>query len=129
MRDLLRTKIVCTIGPASDSPDTLTALAKTGMDVARLNFSHGDEANHGETIRRIRAVSAALGKPIAILCDLQGPKLRVGTMQDQGVALTAGDKLVLTTEHVTGAPAVSPFSTSTCRRPSRPATASSSTMG
>ena len=104
MPQLLRTKIVCTIGPASREPEMLTALIEAGMDVARLNFSHGEQAFHAETIARIRAASAAAGKPIAILGDLQGPKLRVGVMQEGGVPIAEGETLALTTEHITGAP-------------------------
>ena len=93
-----RTKIVCTIGPASRDPDTLTALIRAGMDVARLNMSHGDRDFHRENIRRIRQLAQELDKPVAILADLQGPKLRVGTMPPGGVSLRVGDTLVLTTE-------------------------------
>ena len=103
MPQLLRTKIVCTIGPASREPEMLAALIEAGMDVARLNFSHGEQAFHAETIARIRAASAAAGKPIAILGDLQGPKLRVGIMQEGGVPIAEGETLALTTEHITGA--------------------------
>ncbi len=99
MNHLLRSKIVCTIGPASHEPEMLKKLMLAGMDVARLNFSHGDEAYHGENIRRIREVAAALGKPVAILADLQGPKLRIGTVQDTGVPLESGETLILTTDH------------------------------
>ena len=99
----LFTKIVCTIGPTSREPETLASLMRAGMDVARLNFSHGDPATHLENIQRIRAVAEQVGKPVAILGDLQGPKLRVGTMQDGGVLLTAGETLILTTEHIVGA--------------------------
>jgi len=99
MNHLLRSKIVCTIGPASHEPEMLKKLMLAGMDVARLNFSHGDEAYHGENIRRIREVAAALGKPVAILADLQGPKLRIGTVQDTGVPLESGEMLILTTDH------------------------------
>lgn len=95
---MLRTKIVCTIGPASREPATLVALIQAGMDVARLNMSHGDADFHRENIRRIRQISEQLGKPVAILCDLQGPKLRVGVMPPEGVPLVAGEALVLTTE-------------------------------
>ena len=99
MNHLLRSKIVCTVGPASREPEMLKKLMLAGMDVARLNFSHGDEAYHGENIRRIREVAAALGKPVAILADLQGPKLRIGTVQDTGVPLESGETLILTTDH------------------------------
>ena len=99
---MLRTKIVCTIGPASREPETLRQLMLAGMDVARLNFSHGDQATHAENIERIRAAAAELGKPVAILADLQGPKLRVGTMAEGGVFLPEGDEATLTTEAVIG---------------------------
>jgi pyruvate kinase len=99
---LRRTKIVCTIGPASLDPDVLTQIIKAGMDVARLNMSHGDASFHRENIRRIRTISDRLGKPVAILCDLQGPKLRVGTMPPDGVLLEAGQPLTLTTEPIIG---------------------------
>ncbi len=99
----LFTKIVCTIGPTSREPETLASLMRAGMDVARLNFSHGDPATHLENIQRIRAVAEQVGKPVAILGDLQGPKLRVGTMQDGGVLLTTGETLILTTDHIVGA--------------------------
>jgi pyruvate kinase len=97
---LLRTKIVCTIGPASREPDTLEALFRAGMDVARLNMSHGDQEYHRENIRRIRAISDQLDIPVAILCDLQGPKLRMGMVSPQGVPITDGETLILTTEDV-----------------------------
>jgi pyruvate kinase len=99
---MLRTKIVCTIGPASREPATLEAMIQNGMDVARLNFSHGGQKVHGENIKRIRAASEAVGKPVAILVDLQGPKLRVGEMQGKGVPLAEGEQVVLTTRDVVG---------------------------
>lgn len=99
-KPLLRTKIVCTIGPASREPEMLEALIHAGMDVARLNMSHGDLDFHRENIQRIRAISDRLGKPVAILCDLQGPKLRIGIIAADGVQLTSGEALTLTTEPV-----------------------------
>ena len=99
---MLRTKIVCTIGPASRDPAVLRELMLAGMDVARLNFSHGDQSCHGENIEHIRTVAAEVGKPVAILTDLQGPKLRVGKMEGEGVPLVAGQKVVLTTRPVIG---------------------------
>jgi|YNPNPStandDraft_1061719.scaffolds.fasta_scaffold04824_6 pyruvate kinase len=104
MGHLLRTKIVCTIGPASREPEMLVRLMRAGMDVARLNLSHGDRSYHAENIRRIREAAARVDKPVAILCDLQGPKLRVGTMQEGGVPLIPDETVVLTTEAVTGVP-------------------------
>jgi pyruvate kinase len=99
---MLRTKIVCTIGPASRDPASLAALIRAGMDVARLNMSHGDLEFHRENIRRIRQLAEELDKPVAILADLQGPKLRVGTMPSGGVPLRAGEMLILTTEPIIG---------------------------
>ncbi len=101
---MLRVKIICTIGPASREIDTLTAIAEAGMNVARLNMSHGTHEYHNGTIERVRTVSERLDKPIAILADLQGPKLRVGTMQEGGVPLLEGEKLVLTTDDIVGEP-------------------------
>lgn len=99
---MLRTKIVCTIGPASRAPNMLREMILAGMDVARINLSHGDQAQHAEDIERIRAVSAELGRPVAILADLPGPKLRVGQMADKGVLLKAGEEVVLTTRPIIG---------------------------
>jgi len=70
-----RTKIVATLGPASDSPEKLRALVDAGMDAARLNLSHGAHADHAERARRVRAVEVEAGRPIALIADLQGPKL------------------------------------------------------
>jgi pyruvate kinase len=99
---MLRTKIVCTIGPASSSPDILRELVLAGMNVTRVNFSHGDQVQHAETIERIHAVSAEVDQPVAILADLQGPKLRVGQMEGEGVSLETGEEVVLTTRPIVG---------------------------
>lgn len=99
-----RTKIVCTIGPASESEETLRRLIEAGMDVARLNLSHGDQAWHSAAVRRIRALSAAMDRPIGILWDLSGPKLRVGKMQEGGVELVPGQEIALTTRPILGRP-------------------------
>ncbi|HEX2481909.1 MAG TPA: pyruvate kinase [Methylomirabilota bacterium] len=95
-------KIVCTIGPASAAEGIIEQMARAGMDVARLNFSHGSHSEHRQAIERIRSVETRIGKPIAILQDLQGPKIRLGTFVDGGVALRRGDPFVLTTETVPG---------------------------
>ena len=79
-----RTKIVCTIGPASSGAALLDRLVAAGMDVARVNFSHGTHAEHAETIRQIRIGEERWGRPIAILQDLQGPKIRLGTFGPAG---------------------------------------------
>ncbi|HHH38025.1 MAG TPA: pyruvate kinase [Sedimenticola sp.] len=97
-----KTRIVCTIGPASDSPARMEALLQAGMNVARLNFSHGDFATHGRNIRRLRAASERTGRRLAIMADLPGPKMRIGEIGEEPVELKAGDRLVLTTREVAG---------------------------
>jgi len=99
---MLRTKIVCTIGPASRSLEMLTDLIRSGMDVARLNFSHGDHQEHGENIVRIREAADQAGRPVAILMDLQGPKLRIGDVEGDGLMLVKGEQVTLTTRSVIG---------------------------
>lgn len=83
-----RTKIVCTIGPACESVDVLVKMVAAGMNVARLNFSHGAYENHRELFNNIREAEKQTGEPIAILQDLQGPKIRVGTLPQDGIMLT-----------------------------------------
>ena len=82
-----RTKIVCTIGPASAKPATLSSMIRSGMNVARLNFSHGTHANHAQLFRMVRAAARKAGEPVAILGDLQGPKIRIGALPEKGVEL------------------------------------------
>src|SRR5919202_3788544 len=96
-----KTKIICTLGPASSDYDTLKAMVEAGMNVVRLNFSHGDHATHLEYIRTVRKVAADLKRPIAILQDLQGPKIRVGDMEE-GVVLQEGEKTTITMEDILG---------------------------
>src|SRR6202166_4197674 len=96
-------KIVCTIGPASRSPRIIERLLRAGMDVARLNFSHGSHANHAECIAILRAAAMHLHKPIAILADLQGPKIRTGPLAGGApVMLRTGQRFVITTARVLG---------------------------
>ena len=97
-----RTKIVCTIGPASRSPEALGRLVAAGMDVARLNFSHGSHDEHAEVIRTIRAGEEQWRKPITILQDLQGPKVRLGTFVGGQALLVIGETFTLTAEPVIG---------------------------
>jgi pyruvate kinase len=97
-----RAKIVCTLGPATSSQEQITALIGAGMDVARLNMSHGTQANHLETYRRLRAGSDATGRSVGILADLQGPKIRLGEFPGGPVRLSAGDEFVITTEDIPG---------------------------
>jgi len=97
-----KAKIICTIGPASDSLEMLTKLAHAGMNIARLNFSHGTHDEHLQKIKRIRKVSKQTGKAIAILQDLQGPKIRVGTFENPPIQLAPGDLFTLTTDDIQG---------------------------
>lgn len=92
------TKIVCTIGPSSEKREVLVKLIKAGMNVARLNFSHGTYSNHSLLIRNIRSASKKAGEPVAIMQDLQGPRIRVGLVRDEGINARTGDKLVLAGE-------------------------------
>ncbi|HBU07563.1 MAG TPA: pyruvate kinase [Candidatus Magasanikbacteria bacterium] len=92
-----RTKIVCTIGPACESEVTLTKMIKAGMNVARLNFSHGIWEWHLATLKKIRKISKKLNEPIAIIQDLQGPKIRVGALPEKGVILKEGKKICFDT--------------------------------
>ena len=91
-----RTKIVATIGPASRDPETLARMVHAGLDVARLNFSHGNRELHADNAARVRAASAQVGRHVAILQDLPGPKLRIGALKDGIAELKPGEKLVLT---------------------------------
>jgi pyruvate kinase len=90
-----RTKIVATLGPSTATPDLVSGLVEAGMDGARLNFSHGTREQHAESARRVRAVGEEIGRPIALIADLQGPKLRIGELDDP-VRLVAGDEIVVT---------------------------------
>jgi pyruvate kinase len=97
-----KTKIICTVGPASESPEVLERMARAGMDVARLNFSHGDADRHRRVIGNIRAAAKAAGKRVAILGDLPGPKIRIGKLERESVELGAGDAFTLTAQDATG---------------------------
>jgi pyruvate kinase len=91
-----RTKIVATIGPASRETETLVRMVEAGMDVARLNYSHGTLEEHAETARRVRDAAGRVGRPVAILQDLPGPKLRIGPLSEGVVELTPGERLTFT---------------------------------
>ena len=97
-----KTKIVCTIGPACDSEETLRAMMLAGMNVARLNFSHGTHAEHQVRIDRIKKLRAELDLPIAIMLDTKGPEYRIGTFEGGKIELHNGDTFTFTTEPVTG---------------------------
>lgn len=96
------TKIVCTIGPASHDEDTIRQLIRSGLDVARLNFSHGSHEEHAQIYQRLRNISSELNKSVAILQDLQGPKIRTGHLKEDCVELIPGKPFVLTTQQITG---------------------------
>ncbi|MEZ4454000.1 MAG: pyruvate kinase [Nannocystaceae bacterium] len=96
-----RAKIVCTIGPATSSPEMIGALIDAGMNVARLNFSHGSHEDHEKVFRTVRQESSARDVAVAILADLQGPKIRVGKIPDPGIDLVAGETLVLSVDKAT----------------------------
>jgi pyruvate kinase len=97
-----RAKIVCTLGPATGSLEQVTALVEAGMDVARLNFSHGAHADHATAYRLVREASDRTGRAVAILADLQGPKIRLGTFADGPVLWPTGSQVCITVEDVPG---------------------------
>ena len=97
-----KTKLVCTVGPASDSPSILQRMILSGMNVVRLNFSHGDFPTHQQTIKKIRAASQATGRQVAIMADLPGPKMRIGQIAEEPIELKPGDSFILTTEDIIG---------------------------
>jgi pyruvate kinase len=97
-----KTRIVCTIGPASNNPAMLEKMINAGMNIARLNFSHGEFTDHKSVIENIRAASRAAGKRVAIMGDLPGPKMRIGKLDEEPFELQAGDTFTLTTEDITG---------------------------
>ena len=97
-----RAKIVCTLGPATASPERLRGLVDAGMDVARLNFSHGTHADHEQVYRHVREAAEASGRAVGILADLQGPKIRLGRFADGPHEWRTGDTVVITSEDVLG---------------------------
>ena len=97
LQETKRTKIVCTIGPASNSVDMLFRLGQAGMDIARLNFSHGTHEDHAMVMKRLSLVGKRLGQPFGILQDLQGPKIRIGDLPPEGVRLIPGEPAIFST--------------------------------
>jgi pyruvate kinase len=97
-----RAKIVCTIGPATSAPERVAALVAAGMDIARLNFSHGDQEGHAAAYGKVRAASDAAGRAVGILADLQGPKLRIGRLLGGVAVLAGGARLVISITGATG---------------------------
>ena len=99
-----KTKIVCTIGPASESGEVMEQMIRAGMNIARLNFSHGDFASHEKTIKNLRAASRSTGQRLAIMADLPGPKMRIGQFSKDPIDLRIGDVFTLTTDNLVGDP-------------------------
>ena len=97
-----RAKIVCTLGPATESPEQVQALVDAGMDVARINRSHGEPEEHAAVIRRVRAAAKASGRAVAVLVDLQGPKIRLGRFTEGEHDLAVGDVFTITTDDIPG---------------------------
>jgi pyruvate kinase len=97
-----KTKIVCTIGPASASPEVMEKMIQAGMNIARLNFSHGDFDSHRTVVRSLRSAASAAGKRVAIMADLSGPKMRIGKIEQEPVELKSGDTFMLTTDDIVG---------------------------
>jgi pyruvate kinase len=98
----IKTKIVCTIGPASDNLEVLKEMIAAGMNVARINFAHGDFSSHRETIGLVREAAAAVGRPVAIMGDLPGPKMRIGRLKEEPIQLHSGQSFILQTEPILG---------------------------
>jgi pyruvate kinase len=99
---LNKTKIVCTIGPASESQEVMEKMMRAGMNVARLNFSHGSFDSHRKVIKNLRSAAIATGKRVVMMADLSGPKMRIGTIAKEPVELSPGDTFILTTEDIVG---------------------------
>src|ERR1700682_4331245 len=100
--EMRKAKIICTLGPASESANVIAGLIRAGMDVARLNFSHGTQLEHQRRLELVRKVAKKLGRPVAVLQDLQGPKIRVGRFAEGQIALGTGQQAVITTRNVVG---------------------------
>ncbi len=103
-KEMRRTKIVCTLGPATNDQEIIKKLVKEGMSVARMNFSHGDQAEHLQRINFVKEVEAELGVPIGLMLDTKGPEIRTGMMENDKVTLTEGSELIISAEEVLGRP-------------------------
>ena len=97
-----KTKIVCTIGPASESPEVIEQMIRAGMNIARLNFSHGSFDSHRKVIHNLRSAARNVGKRLALMADLSGPKMRIGMLAAEPVDLKPGDSFTLTTNDIVG---------------------------
>jgi pyruvate kinase len=97
-----RTKIIATIGPASDKPEVAVRLVEAGVNVFRLNFSHGTQEEHQKRIETLREAARQVGRPVAIMIDLKGPEIRIGTFADGKIMLKEGDTFTVTTQEMVG---------------------------
>ena len=99
---LKKTKIVCTLGPSSNTPEIIEKMIKAGMNVARFNFSHGSHEEHKQRIDMVRAVSQKLGIPVALLLDTKGPEIRLGKFKNGSIMMEAGKDFTLTARDIEG---------------------------
>ena len=97
-----KTKIVCTIGPSCSDKETIISMCKAGMNVARLNFSHGDHSTHLKNIEILKSVRDELNVPLAIMLDTKGPEYRIKTFKDGKINLEKGDKFIFTCDEIVG---------------------------
>src|SRR6476660_2757859 len=97
-----RARMVCTLGPATSSPERIRGLVDAGMDVARLNFSHGSHSDHEQVYRLVREAADAAGRPVGVLADLQGPKIRLGRFADGPHEWRTGDNVIITSDEIPG---------------------------
>ena len=95
MKQIRKTKIICTLGPATETPEMVTKLAEAGMNIVRLNFSHGDHEEHGERIAKVKELSKKLNREIAIILDTKGPEIRTGKFEPKKVELTKGTEFTV----------------------------------
>jgi pyruvate kinase len=102
MKDMRKTKIICTLGPAVDTPELIAALLSGGMNAARFNFSHGSHPEHLERLNRLKAVRDSMGVPVATILDTKGPEIRIKTFEEKSITLEAGDTFTLTAEDIVG---------------------------
>lgn len=97
-----KTKIICTIGPSTDSTEMMVKMLESGMNIARLNYAHGDFNQHAKVIKRLRAAARKTGLDVTIMADLPGPKIRIGQLKQDSIILHPKDRIILTTEQITG---------------------------
>src|SRR5262244_1860521 len=97
-----KAKIICTLGPSSDSEEVISGLIRAGMDVARLNFSHGTRDEHRRRMAMVRRIASKLGRPVAVLQDIQGPKIRLGVFEGGQLAVREGQTVIITTRKAIG---------------------------